>query len=254
MLLARMGVPYFALMDEDYVDITNLNRLHHSKRSDAIARASKVDVLGDAIAEIGLALSVVRLKHDVDDPACREALRASDVVFGCTDDHLGRNYLNRLAHFYMIPVIDLGVLIEPNDSGGYDSFDGRVTVVQPGYPCQICRKLVDPERMHEESLRRNDPERFEEFRRAGYVREGDDPSPVVVTFTTETAAMAVNELLQRLTGYRGDGSHCAERVRRFDRVKDADVVPGGTRRPECPLCGSRRYDGRGDTAPFLDQA
>src|SRR5689334_10220723 len=32
MLLARMGVPYFALMDKDYVDITNVNRLHCSTR------------------------------------------------------------------------------------------------------------------------------------------------------------------------------------------------------------------------------
>jgi hypothetical protein len=154
----------------------------------------------------------------------------------------------------MIPVIDLGVLIEPNDTRGYDSFDGRVTVVQPGYPCQLCRKLIDPERMHEESMLRNDPERYEEFRRAGYVTRGDDPSPVVVTFTTETATMAVNELLHRLTGYRGDGGYCAERVRRFDHVKDADVVPGCLRRPECPLCSRRKYDGRGDMTPFLDQS
>lgn len=254
MLLARMGVPYFALIDKDYVDITNVNRLHHSTRRHAIARVAKVDVLGDAIAEIGLARAVVRLKHHVDDAACRDALRACDIIFGCTDDHLGRNYLNRLAHFYMIPVIDLGVLIEPNDTRGYDSFDGRVTVVQPGYPCQLCRKLIDPERMHEESMLRNDPERYEEFRRAGYVTRGDDPSPVVVTFTTETATMAVNELLHRLTGYRGDGGYCAERVRRFDHVKDADVVPGCLRRPECPLCSRRKYDGRGDMTPFLDQS
>jgi molybdopterin/thiamine biosynthesis adenylyltransferase len=104
-------------------------------------------VLGDAIAAIGLARSVVRLKHHVDDVACRDALRSCDIIFGCTDDHLGRNFLNRLSHFYMIPVIDLGVLIDPNDRGGYATFDGRVTVVQPGYPCQVCRKLIDPERM-----------------------------------------------------------------------------------------------------------
>jgi molybdopterin/thiamine biosynthesis adenylyltransferase len=252
-LLARMGVAYFALIDKDYVDTTNTNRLHYSKRTHAILRVPKVDVLGDAIAEIGLARSVLRLQHHVDAPECKDVLRSADIIIGCTDDHLGRNYLNRVSHFYLIPVIDLGVLIEPNDAGGYDAFDGRVTVVQPGYPCQICRQLIETKRMHEESLRRNDPDVFEQYRRAGYVTGGDDPSPVVVTFTTETATMAVNELLHRLTGYRGEEGHCAERVRRFDRVKDADCVPGGRRRPECPLCGRRRYDGRGDMTPFLDQ-
>jgi len=44
------GRPYFALIDKDYVDITNVNRLHYSTRTHAIARTAKVDVLGDAIA------------------------------------------------------------------------------------------------------------------------------------------------------------------------------------------------------------
>jgi len=252
-LLARAGVKRFLLIDADRVDETNLNRLHFSTRADAISRRPKVDVVGDAVAQMGLARSVVRLAHYVDAPECRDAIRSCDVIFGSTDDHLGRNLLNRLAHFYLIPVIDLGVLIEANKEGGYDSFDGRVTVVQPSYPCQVCRQLIHPERMREESLRRNDPQVFEQYRRAGYIEGGTDPSPVVVTFTTEIAAVAVNELLHRLTGFRGPGGHCAERVRRFDWIKEPDTLPAGRRKPECPLCGRRRYDGRGDMAPFLDQ-
>ncbi|HTB92683.1 MAG TPA: ThiF family adenylyltransferase [Candidatus Sulfotelmatobacter sp.] len=252
-LLARAGVRRFVLIDADRVDETNLNRLHFSTRADAIARRLKVDVVGDAIAQMGLARSVVRLAHFVDAPECRDAIRSCDVIFGCTDDHLGRSLLNRLAHFYLIPVIDLGVLIEPNNEGHYDSFDGRVTVVQPSYPCQVCRQLISPQRMLEESLRRHDPQVYEQYRRAGYIEGGTDPSPVVVTFTTEIAAVAVNELLHRLTGFRGQNGHCAERVRRFDWIKDADIIAGGRRNPDCPLCGQRRFDGRGDMTPFLNQ-
>jgi molybdopterin/thiamine biosynthesis adenylyltransferase len=252
-LLTRIGVTRIALIDIDVVDETNLNRLHFSTRADAILRRAKVDVVGEAIADIGLARAVIRRKNYVDDPECRDLIRAADVVFGCTDDHLGRNFLNRLAHFYLIPVIDLGVLIDPNDAGGYDSFDGRVTVVQPGYPCQICRQLISPQRMLEESLRRKDAARYEQYRRAGYIVDGEDPSPVVATFTTEVACMAVNELLHRLTGFRGPAGHCAERVRRFDWIKESDSVPGGKRNPECPLCGRRAFDGRGDMSPFLNQ-
>jgi hypothetical protein len=83
--------------------------------------------------------------------------------------------------------------------------------------------------------------------------DGGDPSPVVATFTTEVACMAVNELLHRLTGFRGAMGHCAERVRRFDWIKESDSVPGGKRNPECPLCGRRTFDGRGDMTPFLNQ-
>lgn len=251
-LLARIGVSRLVLIDNDLVDLTNLNRMHLSRRLDAIAGHFKVDVVKEAIAEIGLVSSVVAIRQSVEDEKCRDALRACDVIFGCTDDHLGRNYLNYLAHFYLIPVIDLGVDIDPNDEGGYDVFDGRVTVVQPGSPCQICRQLISPQRMLEEGMRRRDPVLYDQQRRAGYVEGGDDPSPAVVTFTTEIASVAVNELLHRLIGFRGSQGHCPERVRRFTLIKDSDTVPGGRRDPDCPLCGKRKYDGRGDMTPFLD--
>lgn len=251
-LLARLGVGKLVLVDTDNVDTTNLNRLHFSSRSDAVLRRPKVDVVAEGIAKVGLTTSVVRLASYVDSIETRDALLACDVIFGCTDDHLGRNYLNRVAYFYEIPVIDLGVLVEPNASGGYDVFDGRVTVVQPGYPCQICRKLINSDRMHEESLRRSDPQRYEEYERAGYVGGRPDPSPAVVTYTTETATMAVNEFLNRLTGYRGALGECMERVRRYDEVKDTDTSPGCNRNLACKLCARRGYDGRGDMEPFLD--
>lgn len=253
-LLARIGVTRFGLIDIDRVDTTNLNRLVFATRADAISGRYKVDVVGDAIAEMGLAERVVGAKHYVDDASCRDLVRSCDVIFGCTDDHLGRHFLNRLAHFYFIPIIDVGVLIDPNEAGGYDTFEGRVTVVQPGYPCQLCRQLISPQQMLEEGLRRHDPQRFEQYRQAGYIVGQDNPSPVVATFTAEVASMAVNELLHRLTGFRGTYGHCAERVRRFDWIKDCDIVPGGKRNPDCPLCALRKYDGRGDMTPFMDQA
>jgi molybdopterin/thiamine biosynthesis adenylyltransferase len=253
-LLARLGVGCIVLIDPDRVELTNLNRLHFSKRRDAILGRLKVDVVAEAIADIGLATSVVGLPHFADSPQCRDALRSCDVVFGCTDDHLGRDMLNRLAHFYLIPVIDVGLLIKPNEKGsGYEVFDGRVTVLQPGYPCQVCRKLINPDRMLEEDLRRGDPVLFEERRRAGYVSDAPDPSPVVVTFTTEIATMAVNELMHRLTGFRGPKGEAAERVRRFTDVKDCDTLPGAHPVEGCLLCQQRRFDGRGDMKPYLNR-
>jgi molybdopterin/thiamine biosynthesis adenylyltransferase len=253
MLLGRMSAGRLVLFDQDRVDQSNLSRLHFSQRAHSIARKFKVDVVAESIASIGIAQSVVAMPHAIDHPTCRDAVRACDVIFGCTDDHLGRNFLNRVAHFYLIPVIDLGVLIDPNDHGGYDTFDGRVTVVQPGYTCQVCRKLIESGKMREEGLRRHDTALLEQQRRAGYISGGAEPNPVVVTFTTETATMAVNELLHRLTGFRGSLGACSERVRRFDEVKDADTVPGGKPLPHCKLCARRVYDARGDMEPFLDQ-
>jgi molybdopterin/thiamine biosynthesis adenylyltransferase/proteasome lid subunit RPN8/RPN11 len=254
MLMARIGARRMAFFDSDYIDETNLNRLHFATRRDANLREKKVDVLGRGVAELGLPISVMRFPYAVDDERVRDAVRSCDVIFGCTDDNLGRSTLNRLAHFYEIPVIDMGVLIEPNDAGGYDVFDGRVTVIQPGHVCLRCRGTIDTDLMLAEGLRRSDPTIYEQRRRAGYVVGAPDPSPVVVTFTTEVATMAVNELLQRLNGFRGENGSCSERVRRFSDVKDADTVPSGRSSPDCRVCGTRKYDGRGDMEPFLDQA
>lgn len=250
-LLVRIGAHRLALIDPDYVDETNLNRLHFSTRVDASLRRMKVDVVAEGIARIGLPTSLVRIPRNADHADALEALRACDVVFGCTDDHLGREVLNRLAHFYMIPIIDLGLLIEPNDAGGYDCFDGRITVVQPGYACQSCRHLIDSEQLHLDSLRR-DPQLLLERRRAGYVPDDPDPSPVVVTFTTELACLAVNELFHRVTGFRGSDQNCSEHVRQFQYLKNADTLAGCKPLATCKLCGQRRYDGRGDMTPMLD--
>jgi molybdopterin/thiamine biosynthesis adenylyltransferase len=252
-LLARMGVGRLVFIDADRVEESNLNRLHFSKRADADAGRFKANVLAEAIAELSLGVRTEARVSFVDDAPARDALKACDVIFGCTDDHLGRNALNRVAHFYYIPVIDMGVLIEPTDQG-YDTFDGRVTVVQPGYPCQLCRKLISSEKMRMEALIRADPRRYEAERRAGYVANVEAPSPVVVTFTTEVACMAVNELLQRLVGFKDAEYPVSERIRRLNAVKAPDLIASGKQQLGCPLCGRRRYDGRGDMEPFLDQA
>lgn len=252
-LLPRMGASQLVVFDDDRVESTNLNRLHLAKRKDANLRSQKVKVLCEAVAELGLPVTIIGLPYPVDDPRSRDAVKSCDIIFGCTDDHLGRNFLNRLAHFYFIPVVDLGLLIELKTGGpGYETFDGRVTVVQPGYPCQVCRGLIRPEMMYAEGLRRHDPSLYEQRRRAGYIPGAPDPSPAVVTFTTEVATMALNELFQRLNGFRGEAAHCSEHVRRFDEVKDADTVPAGRSVAGCKLCDQRRYDGRGDMTPFLD--
>jgi molybdopterin/thiamine biosynthesis adenylyltransferase len=250
-LLARIGVRKLALFDADYVEDTNLNRLQFSTRVDANLRRRKVDVVAEGIATIGLPISIVRIPHFIDHPNALSILRSCDIIFGCTDDHLGREILNRIAHFYFVPVIDLGLLIEPNDQGRYNTFDGRVTVVQPGYPCQSCRGLISDQEVYLDSLRR-DPDLLQARRQAGYVPSNDDPSPVVVTFTMEVATMAVNELFHRLNGFRGPEQRCSERLRRFHYLKDADILPAGRSKPGCKLCDQRRYDGRGDMTPILD--
>ena len=196
-------------------------------------------------------MRAVPFRHWVDHPDTRDALKSCDVIFGCTDDHGGRMLLDRYARFYGVPVIDVGLAIEPRAEGGFADMSARVTVLIHGAPCLACRRVVDGRVAAEEALRRADPTEHDRRKREAYVRGGGDPSPAVVTATTQAAAMAVDELLQGITDFRGEDGWFWNRVRRLDR--GTERRPGVTQRAGCSICGDPSIVGRGDVEPFLDR-
>lgn len=248
-LLARLGVGHLALMDKDIIDTTNLNRVHGSRATDVSAKLAKVDILAREIEAWGLGTRVVTSAAWVGDPSLHDTLRSCDVLFGCTDDNQGRITLNRLAHYYGIPVIDVGLRMRSGKEGVDYEMTGRITTVRPGNPCLMCLGVVNARRAAEEALERSDPAEFARRKAEAYVEGGGDPAPAVVTFTTSVACAAVDELIQGLTGFRGTGGMVHNRIRRFDRMEDRAM----TCRPisSCPVCASQAIWGRGDANPFL---
>jgi len=251
MLLARLGVGGLVLLDEDIVETSNLNRLHGATRADADAMRAKVDVVAASIAAMSLNVRAVPIRKWVDHPDARDALKSCDVIFGCTDDHGGRMMLDRYARFYGVPVIDVGLAIEPNATGGFTDMSARVTVLTNGAPCLACRGVVNGKVATEEALKRNDPREYDRRKREAYVRGGGDPAPAVVTCTTQAATMAVDELLQGITDFRQEGGWSWNRVRRLDR--NVERRPGAAQRSSCSICGDPSVVGRGDIDPFLNR-
>ena len=251
MLLARLGVGQIALFDNDIVDQTNLNRLHGARQSDADAMLPKVDVVAREIASMGLGVRVAPHNAWVGDPCCRDAIRACDVLFGCTDDHDGRMFLNRFAYYYLTPVIDIGLAIDVGEGEPPEivALDARVTVLGPGSTCMICRGIVDPAIASDQALKRKEPAEYEKRKAEAYVLGEGNPNPAVVTFTTELACMGVNELLHRMQGFRGRDGHADNRVRKFHLNEDRR--PGRAPNDWCVICGSSDLWGRGDDDPFL---
>jgi hypothetical protein len=251
MLLARLGARRIFVVDNDAVDRSNLGRLHTATALQV--GEPKVEAFKRFVEGIGLGAKVVTHEGWVGDLACREALKSCDVVFGCTDDHDGRLMLNRLAYFYLIPLIDMGIGIDFVDGTPplVTHADSRVTVVMPGTRCLLCRGVVDPKLAQEDDLRRQDPAEYERRRREGeaYVRGGGQTNPAVVTFTTGVACMAIDELIHRLTGYRTAGS-VAQRVLKHHLLEEKRP---GARSGPCPVCVSNAFWGRGDVTPFLDR-
>ncbi len=252
-LLSKIGVGQLLLIDNDLVERSNLSRLHGATAGDADAGRAKVEVLRDYITGAGIGTRVRIIKDWVGSTNCREGLKSCDLVFGCTDDNGGRIFLNRFAHFYHAPVLDMGIVIEPSkeEPNKIQALQGRLTVIFQGNICLLCRGIVDPKLAAEEHLKRADPMGYERQKDEAYVTGGGDPSPAVITFTTEIATMSVNELINRITGYKKNGAE-NNIMRFFDRSEDGK--PGAKRRIDCPICDCKYYWGLGDVNPFLDQA
>ena len=250
MLLARHGAHFIAVVDPDYVDLTNISRLHGANVLDAELKTKKVEVLKREIERIGLGTNLLTFDKRCSAPELQDLLRSSDVIFGCSDDHAGRIFLNRVAYFYNTPVFDMGIGIDParNSAGHVQSVDGRLTCIEPGEVCQLCRGMVDPLIARDEELHIANPEEFQRQQKEGYVGNFDVKEPAVGYITTEVACMAIDELVCRLTGYRKPVSN---RVRKFRLRKD--TFPGGQSKSQCPLCQCQTHWGRGDMNPFLNR-
>ncbi len=115
----------------------------------------------------------------------------------CTDDHAGRIFLNRLAYFYLIPVFDMGLAMAV---GTLPATEWRIFRRASLPSCRRQRASCVAVLWIWKSRERKtfaDSSRpsTERRKREAYVRGEGNPNPAVVTFTTEVACMAVNELL-----------------------------------------------------------
>ncbi len=248
LLLARLGVGHIYLIDKDTLAESNLNRVHGSHKDDV--GVPKVDILKREIEAMGVGCQVLTSRAWVKSDEVRDALKSADFVFGCTDDNSGRIFINRLAYFYGIPLIDVGLrMVAASETHGND-LNGRVTTALPGRPCLICSGVVNAARASEEDLERTRPDEFQKRKAEAYVIGGGDPAPAVVTFTTEMAAMAVNEMIAALTGFHGMEGMIPNRVRRWHARDDRFIAHA--QREGCPVCNSELSRGAGDVIPFLD--
>lgn len=247
-LLLRLGAKFLSSIDPDVVDYSNLSRIQSSRVSDAKNSVPKVDVIARDFRESEFEVKFHGYQKLVTDVEVRDVLKASDIIFCCTDDDEGRLFLNRFSYFYNTPVIDMGIKIDPVRirENHIRLADGRVTVVSPGMRCLVCRRIADPTRARVDFLRRVDPDAYHDQVREGYIVNEFVAAPSVVTFTTSVAGMAVDELTARLTEYRSPGDHW---LRKFANKRDHSP---GAKEDECGICCRANW-GRGDVVPFLNR-
>ena len=147
--LAHIGLGNFLVIDPDFIEDTNLNRLVGATMEDVRLGTSKVDIAERVIKAVNPAAEVV--KHLANWTEVTAELRDADVIFACVDSISCRNELETFARRFLIPLIDIGM--DVHESSGEFSIGGQVMLSMPGKPCMRCMGLVTDDALAKEAAR-----------------------------------------------------------------------------------------------------
>jgi molybdopterin/thiamine biosynthesis adenylyltransferase len=241
--LIRLGVGELLVIDPDVIndDGSNVTRVYGSTMNDI--GMPKVDIVARAATQIGLGTKVSAVQGSINDEATARLLTDCDVVFGCTDDNRGRMTLSRLAFWYLIPVIDMGVKLTSSD-GTLTGIEGRVTILGHETGCLQCRGRINPQALQAEVLQ--PPERADRVAE-GYAIGLAERDPAVVAFTTGVASQAISEFLAR-TFSLDDQPSSTELLMRFHH---RDIRRNTRTGKPGHWCTDPNNIGAGDGMPFL---
>lgn len=245
--LARLQVGRLVVVDPKAVGEKNLNRILNTRRRDVVDELPKVKVAERAVTEMDLGTAIEVYAENLYSPKVVKAVAECDVVFGCVDSVDGRHLLNRLCTFYNIPYFDIGVKLVADGDGGVDQICGTVHYLQPDGSSLMSRRVYTLEQVRAASLRRTDPLAYEEQQQAKYIDGVNEERPAVISVNMFYAALAVNEFLARVHGYRDDSNEDFA-VYRFS-LTQSQIYRQSDGEP-CPQLAP--HVGRGDVRPLLD--
>jgi hypothetical protein len=167
-----------------------------------------------------------------------EKLVDVDFLFACTDSHGSRAVLNQLAYQYLIPTIDMGVIIVAPDAK-IQQIAGRAQMLAPGLGCLWCGKLLDSDKVRIDLLT--------DFERAAdpYINGANEPAPAVISLNATMVSMAVTMFLSAAIGIPS-----RPRYINYDgmtgKVRPAEV----SRHPKCIDCSLPRGLARANEWPL----
>ena len=243
--LVRLGVRRIHVFDPDTLTISNLTRVYGSFPKDV--GVPKAAVSAVHAARIAPDAEIKNTEAPITSEAAARQLLDADVIFGCTDDNAGRLVLSRIATYLLTPVIDCGVILSSGPDGMLEGIFGRVTLLAPGTACLVCRDRIDLQRAAAELM---PPDEHQRLAEEGYAPALPGIEPAVVAFTTQVAAVAVSELLERLIHYGPEPVPTEVILRVHDREVSAnhqDPREGHYCHPDSAKMGL------GVAEPFLEQ-
>ncbi|WP_205677193.1 HesA/MoeB/ThiF family protein [Antarcticibacterium arcticum] len=133
-MLARSGIGELILIDGDKLEDTNMNRVRGYTSSDVGQKKAKS--LKKFIDRLGVGVKVIAFPDFLGESGeAIDSLSSADIVFGCTDDVIGRDLLNQSLYYYGHLLIDSGLtgFIQEGEDGMPHLRDhrGRVSCILP---------------------------------------------------------------------------------------------------------------------------
>lgn len=203
--LNRLGFGRVKHIDFDRMEMKNLNRILNSKISDAKANRLKVDMFVEAVVSYRGEGVAEAIPFSI---MTREAVLEAgqgDIVFCCVDTLEARQVVDRIASAYLLPLLDVGVVIPTRSSGtgvAIGDVCGRVDYIQPGQSSLRDRGVYTPESLRAEYLRKNAPDAHRQELDAGYIKGTIEEAPAVISLNMRAAAACVLEFIARAYPYR----------------------------------------------------
>lgn len=208
-LLARAGVGEIVVIDADKLDESNLNRVRGAGYDD-IGKCKSI-IQQDNIRSLNLPSKIVALDCLVDLSAnAIDAIASCDLVFGCTDDQIGRSVLTTALYVFALAYIDIGLggAIQEDASGVQQLryHFARISTVLPEHgECLYCQGVINDVLIQRQYALRADPTLSEEELAERYLVGGGEDAPGVGPFTSAAADFGVQAFYDLLRPFRRRG-------------------------------------------------
>lgn len=202
--LVRLGIGELILVDDDRVEHKNLNRILNTIETNATDKQYKVDVLKARLEQVGFGTKFDLVKNNIcDSKSDLRKIASADFIFGCTDTVESRHFVNQLSTYYLLPYIDIGVMLRADGNHGISKIIGATHYIQPKGSSLITRGVYTMEDFKSERMRRIDPEGYKNLLDEKYIKgAGEIESPAVISVNMQIAAIAVNEFLNKIDPYK----------------------------------------------------
>ena len=196
---------------------------------------------------MGLPTAVTSVVGLIDtDISALSALSTADVVFGCTDDYLGRDIVNASVYYYLNALIDVGLggRVGPDRNGIIRLLNqkGRISRILPEEgKCLYCQRELRSELLSRQLEIRANPNISEQELHDKYLTGGKEQAPGVAPFTGTVANLAMTSLYDLLAPYRRLPDELRYDNLWIDFTKMEFKSDEPIEDPECPYCGTRMF-------------